>query len=33
MNGWAESPSAVAVGLRKNPPMIAPPNQSMADPT
>src|SRR6476659_6937934 len=33
MNGWPAVPSAFAVGCRKNPPMIAPPNHIIADPT
>ena len=33
MNGWAAGPSAWAVGKRKNPPKIAPPNQAIAAPT
>jgi hypothetical protein len=33
MNGWPDRPSASAVGPRKNEPMIAPPNQTIADPT
>ena len=32
MNGCAESPDSAAVGDRKKPPMIAPPNQTIADP-
>src|SRR6476620_3464221 len=32
MNGWPAVPSAFAVGCRKNPPMIAPPNHILADP-
>ena len=33
MNGCPALPSAAAVGARKKAPMIAPPNQTMAEPT